>query len=137
MGRHSETILTDQLLSRLDSNYTKMATTTTSSSASYSYSSSSSSSSSSASSASSASNELDELFYMSMNMSDQDKIRLGREFYSPEPISLSGNYYPRYKVKGNSHTGTSHVSYLSRPYYSYAVPSRYSGYSKYVYINKI
>merc|ERR1712200_361969 len=59
---------------------------------------------------------------------------LAKEFYSPPHIAFVGNYYPRYKTRGDSHTGTSHVSYLSRPYYSYLVPSRYSGYSKYVYI---
>jgi hypothetical protein len=113
-----------------------MATTTTSSSTSYSYSSDSSSSFSTSSSASSEVSELDELFYTSMCMSDRDKIRLGREFYTPEPISLSGNYYPRSKVTGDMQTGTSHVSYLPRPYYSYNVNSRYNGFSKYVYVRK-
>merc|ERR1719206_1142272 len=62
---------------------------------------------------------------------------LQREFYYPPRISASGNYYPRYKVQGDSQTGTSHVSYLSRPYFSYLVPSCYRGYSKYVYVTKI
>merc|ERR1711962_1618703 len=80
---------------------------------------------------------LDELLYQSFNMSDKDKTRLYREFYYPPRISASGNYYPRYKVQGDSQTGTSHVSYLSRPYFSYLVPSCYRGYSKYVYVTKI
>ena len=25
-----------------------------------------------------------------------DKMRFGREFFTPEPISMTGNYYPRY-----------------------------------------
>merc|ERR1711962_1256689 len=78
-----------------------------------------------------------ELFYQSFNMSDKDKTRLYREFYYPPRISASGNYYPRYKVQGDSQTGTSHVSYLSRPYFNYLVPSCYRGYSKYVYVTKI
>merc|ERR1719209_1472054 len=41
----------------------------------------------------------------------------------------------RYKVQGDSQTGTSHVSYLARPYFSYLVPSCYPGYSKYVYVS--
>jgi len=120
------------LLSRLETNYTKMATFTTSSSSSYS-----SSSSSSSSRESSVSSELDELLYSGMNLTEKDKSRALREFYYPEPIGFTGNYYPRYKVTGDMQTGTSHVSYLSRPYYSYLVPSRYSGYSKYVYISKL
>merc|ERR1712010_343457 len=64
-------------------------------------------------------------------MTDKDKGRLFREFYCPPRISASGNYYPRYKVQGDSQTGTSHVSYLARPYFSYLVPSCYPGYSKY------
>merc|ERR1711909_128293 len=93
-------------------------------------SSSSSSRSKSESRCSSVSSELDEEFYSGLNLSDKMRLRLAREFYYPPHIAFSGNYYPRYKTKGDSHTGTSHVSYLSRPYYSYLVPSRYSGYSK-------
>merc|ERR1712002_170330 len=115
---------------------TKMAsydfTTTTTN-----YSSSSSYSSSSNERSSSVSSELDELLYSSMNMSPKDKRRHWREFYYPQHIAITGNYYPRYKVTGDMQTGTSHVSYLSRPYYNYMVPSRYKGYSKYVYINKM
>merc|ERR1719427_639976 len=70
-------------------------------------------------------------------MTDKDKRRLFREFYYPPRISASGNYYPRFKVQGDSQTGTSHVSYLARPYFSYLVPSCYPGYSKYVYITKL
>merc|ERR1712172_436576 len=103
------------------------------------FSTSSSASSSSAnkmSRASSVSSELDELLYQSFNMTDKDKRRLFREFCSPPRISASGHYYPRYKVQGDSQTGTSHVSYLARPYFSYLVPSCYPGYSKYVYVTK-
>merc|ERR1712223_2084413 len=92
--------------------------------------SSSSSTESRMSRATSVSSELDELLYQSFNMSDKDKMRLYREFSYPPRISASGNYYPRYKVQGDSQTGTSHVSYLSRPYFSYLVPSCYRGYSK-------
>jgi len=98
---------------------------------------SSSSSANKMSRASSVSSELDELLYQSLNMTDKDKRRLFREFYYPPRISASGNYYPRYKVQGDSQTGTSHVSYLSRPYFSYLVPSCYPGYSKYVYVTKL
>merc|ERR1712172_166706 len=62
------------------------------------FSTSSSASSSSAnkmSRASSVSSELDELLYQSFNMTDKDKRRLFREFYSPPRISASGHYYPR------------------------------------------
>merc|ERR1712212_772730 len=121
-------------------------TTTTMTSFSYEtsftseFSTSSSSSSSSAnkmSRATSISSELDELLCQSFNMTDKDKRRLFREFYYPPRISASGNYYPRYKVQGDSQTGTSHVSYLARPYFSYLVPSCYRGYSKYVYVTKL
>jgi len=100
-------------------------------------SSTSSSSANKMSRASSVSSELDELLYQSFNMTDKDKRRLFREFYYPPRISASGNYYPRFKVQGDSQTGTSHVSYLARPYFSYLVPSCYPGYSKYVYITKL
>merc|ERR1711971_224506 len=102
----------------------------------FSTSSTSSSSANKMSRASSVSSELDELLYQSFNMTDKDKRRLYREFYSPPRISASGHYYPRYKVQGDSQTGTSHVSYLARPYFSYLVPSCYPGYSKYVYVTK-
>merc|ERR1712080_190225 len=91
------------------------------------------SSSSSMDRASSVSSELDELLYSSMNMTPRDRRRHYREFYYPQHISVTGNYYPRFKVTGDMQTGTSHVSYLCRPYFSYNVPSRYPGYSKYVY----
>merc|ERR1711953_907772 len=78
---------------------------------------SSSSSATGMSRASSVTSELDELLYQSFNMGDKDKKGLFREFYSPPRISASGNYYPRFKVQGDSQTGTSHVSYLSRPYF--------------------
>merc|ERR1712193_469246 len=71
--------------------------------------SSSSSTESRMSRATSVSSELDELLYQSFNMSDKDKMRLYREFYYPPRISASGNYYPRYKVQGDSQTGTFQV----------------------------
>merc|ERR1711874_786420 len=113
---------------------TMMATYDFTTTSSYS---SSSSSSSHESRASSVSSELDELMYSSMRMNAKDWKRHYREFYYPQRIALTGNYYPRYKVTGDMNTGTSHVSYLARPYYSYNVPSRYNGYSKYVYVNKM
>merc|ERR1711931_295727 len=116
---------------RMQTSYTYETTMSTSKS------SSSSSRSKSEARCSSVSSELDEEFYSGLNLSDQDRLRLAKEFYYPPHIAFVGNYYPRYKTRGDSHTGTSHVSYLSRPYYSYLVPSRYSGYSKYVYITKI
>merc|ERR1712109_56845 len=75
-----------------------------------------------------ATSEVSDEFYQAMNT---DMGRLSREFYTPEPISQTGNYYPGYKVTGNMETGSCHVSYLARPYYFYNVPSRY-GFSKYV-----
>merc|ERR1711872_645898 len=65
-----------------------------------------------------------------------DKERFMREFFNPEPISLSGNYYPRYRVEGGSISGSAFVNYLSRPCYSYKVPSVY-GYSKYITVRKL
>merc|ERR1712223_379364 len=80
-----------------------------------------------------ATSEVSDEFYQAMNT---DMGRLAREFYTPEPISQTGNYYPRYKVTGNMETGSCHVSYLARPYYFYNVPSRY-GFSKYVTVQKL
>merc|ERR1712098_95491 len=65
-----------------------------------------------------------------------DLPRFAREFYTPEPISVTGNYYPRYRITGAMETGTSHVSYLCRPYYSYKIPSRY-GFSKFITVRKL
>merc|ERR1711973_867619 len=95
--------------------YSYETTMTTTSSSS-----SSSSRAKSESRCSSVSSKLDEEFYSGLNLSDGERLRLAR-----------------YKTQGDSQTGTSHVTYLARPYYSYLVPSRYSGYSKYVYITKI
>merc|ERR1712189_45345 len=78
----------------------------------FSTSSSSSSSANQMSRATSISSELDELLYQSFNMTDKDKRRLFREFYYPPRISASGNYYPRYKVQGDSQTGISHHTQL-------------------------
>merc|ERR1711862_1063262 len=65
-----------------------------------------------------------------------DGARFAREFYTPEPISMTGNYYPRYRITGTMETGSAHISYLSRPYYSYKVPSKY-GFSKYITVRKL
>jgi len=107
--------------------------------ASYSFSSSSttkvstSSSSDDFSRSKRATSELtDQLF----NAMKTDRNRFEREFYTPEPISKTGNYYPRYRVTGNTETGSPFVSYLSRPYYSYKIPSRY-GFSKYITVRKL
>merc|ERR1712193_46659 len=75
---------------------------------------------------------LSDQLYGSLNT---DRQRFHREFFSVEPPSISGNYYPRYQVTGTSETGTSHVSYLGRPYFSYKVPSCY-GFSKYALLNQ-
>jgi len=31
-----------------------------------------------------------------------DQERMSREFFTPEPISMTGNYYSRYRVEGGS-----------------------------------
>merc|ERR1712055_12139 len=80
-----------------------------------------------------ASSQMPEELLSSMQV---DLPRFAREFYTPEPISVTGNYYPRYRITGNMETVTSHVSYLCRPYYSYKVPSRY-GFSKYITVRKL
>merc|ERR1712013_539143 len=101
---------------------------------SYSYTSSSSFSRSSSQDRSiRASSQMPEELLSSMQA---DLPRFAREFYTPEPISVTGNYYPRYRITGNMETGTSHLSYLCRPYYSYKVPSKY-GFSKYITIRKL
>eukprot|EP00092_Neocalanus_flemingeri_P097113 GFUD01123708.1.p1 GENE.GFUD01123708.1~~GFUD01123708.1.p1 ORF type:complete len:117 (-),score=16.28 GFUD01123708.1:507-818(-) len=102
--------------------------------ASYSYSSSSSSrSSSSQEDSRSLSSQLTDEMYDALKV---DRNRFQREFFTPEPISRTGNYYPRYKITGSMETGTQHVSYLSRPYYSYKIPSRY-GFSKFITVRKL
>merc|ERR1712098_575994 len=58
-----------------------------------------------------------------------DEGRMAREFFTPEPISMTGNYYPRYRVEGVSSTGSGHVTYLSRPTYCYKIPSKYGSLS--------
>jgi len=45
--------------------------------------------------AASAGSDLDDLYFKSFCMSDGDRCRMGREFFSPAPISLTGNYWPR------------------------------------------
>ena len=61
--------------------------------------------------------------------------RCAREFFTPEPISRTGNYYPRYQTTWLMETGSCHVSYLARPLFGYSVPSRY-GFSKYDQSNR-
>merc|ERR1711921_47621 len=100
---------------------------------SYTYSSSYSRSSSEDSRQARASSQVPEELF---NSTGVDRPRFMREFYTPEPISVTGNYYPRYRITGNMETGSGHVSYLSRPYYSYKVPSRY-GFSKYITVRKL
>merc|ERR1712180_582635 len=86
--------------------------------------------------------EMDEFFAKCFLMGDSEKERMGREFFSPKPISLTGNYWPRYRNDDRSapQTGSAFVSYLSRPYFSYKVPSKYAhqyGDSKYITIRKL
>merc|ERR1739838_301073 len=114
-------------------NENKMESYSQSSSSSSSYSSSASSSSSSRVSSGNLQHQLSEILLTVMRT---DRPRLYREFYYPEHISLTGHYYPRYRVTGASRTGTSHVSYLARPYYNYKVPSKY-GFSKFITVEKI
>jgi len=80
-----------------------------------------------------ATSEVTDRFYDSMKT---DLSRLQREFYTPEPISRTGNYYPRYRTTGAMETGSCHVSYLARPLYFYDVPSRY-GFSKFITVRKL
>merc|ERR1712193_114581 len=80
-----------------------------------------------------ATSEISDRFYESMKT---DLGRLRREFYTPEPILMTGNYYPRYRITGSMETGSCHVSYLARPFYFYDVPSRY-GYSKFITVRKL
>merc|ERR1711962_771228 len=63
--------------------------------------------------------EMDEFFAKCFLMGDSEKERMGREFFSPKPISLTGNYWPRYRNDDRSapQTGSAFVSYLSRPYF--------------------
>jgi len=100
---------------------------------SYTYSSSYSRSSTEDSRSARASSQMPDELFSSMQV---DRPRFVREFYTPEPISITGNYYPRYRCTGRTETGSGHVSYLSRPYYSYKVPSRY-GFSKYITVRKL
>eukprot|EP00090_Calanus_glacialis_P019943 TRINITY_DN30615_c0_g1_i1.p1 TRINITY_DN30615_c0_g1~~TRINITY_DN30615_c0_g1_i1.p1 ORF type:complete len:112 (-),score=13.07 TRINITY_DN30615_c0_g1_i1:110-445(-) len=111
-----------------------MASYSTSSSSSFS-SSSSHSSSSSMSSTGDLKHKLSQLLLSALKT---DKPRLRREFYYPEHIALTGQYYPRYRVTGSSCTGSTlhRVSYLARPYYNYKVPSRY-GFSKFITVRKL
>merc|ERR1712076_146214 len=62
-------------------------------------SSSSSARSKSESRCSSVSSELDEEFYSGLNLTDQERLRLAREFYYPPHIAFSGNYYQGTKRK--------------------------------------
>merc|ERR1711955_186684 len=71
--------------------------------------------------AASAGSDLDDLYFKSFCMTDGDRFRMGREFFSPAPISLTGNYW-------------------ARPYFNYKTPSTYAskyGHSKYINIRKL
>merc|ERR1712226_1362045 len=70
--------------------------------------------------AASAGSDLDDLYFKSFCMSDGDRCRMGREFFSPAPISLTGNYWPRYSNcdKSVPQTGSAYVTYLARPYFN-------------------
>merc|ERR1712181_188776 len=59
--------------------------------------------------------DLDDLYFKSFCMSDGDRCRMGREFFSPAPISLTGNYWPRYRNcdKSVPQTGSAFVTYLA------------------------
>merc|ERR1711973_858769 len=84
--------------------------------------------------AASAGSDLDDLYFKSFCM--------GSEFFSPAPISLTGNYWPRYSNcdKSVPQTGSAYVTYLARPYFNYKTPSTYAskyGHSKYINIRKL
>merc|ERR1712156_1252270 len=92
--------------------------------------------------AASAGSDLDDLYFKSFCMTDGDRFRMGREFFSPAPISLTGNYWPRYSNcdKSVPQTGSAYVTYLARPYFNYKTPSTYAskyGHSKYINIRKL
>merc|ERR1719348_1452537 len=64
------------------------------------------------------------------------------EFFSPAPISMTGNYWPRYSNcdKSVPQTGSAYITYLARPYLNYKTPSTYAskyGHSKYINIRKL
>merc|ERR1711964_750107 len=129
-----ESIIRKQQSNCRNRNESKMASY--SSSSSHSFNSYSSSSSSSSSSNVTTGAITDRLFQVLLFALRTDKPRLWREFYYPEHISLTGHYYPRHRVTGASQTGSTHISYLSRPYFSYKVPSKY-GFSKFVTVRKL
>merc|ERR1712025_548860 len=56
---------------------------------------------------------MDQLTQLLLTALKTNKPRLWRELY-----------YPRHRVTGASQTGSTHVSYLARPYFSYKVPSK-------------
>merc|ERR1712179_853554 len=92
--------------------------------------------------ADSAGSDLDDLYFKSFCMTDGDRCRMGREFFSPAPISLTGNYWPRYSNRDKSvpQTGSAYVTYLACPYFNYKSPSTYAskyGHSKYINIRKL
>merc|ERR1712226_20536 len=41
--------------------------------------------------------DLGDLFFDSFCMSEKDRFRMGREFYDPKHIAITGNYWPRYR----------------------------------------
>jgi len=80
-----------------------------------------------------ATSELTDELYSALNT---DRERFQREFFSPGLSAESCNYYPRFPVTGKSESGSGHVSYLSRPYFSYKFPSKY-GFSKFINVRKM
>merc|ERR1711934_1071540 len=61
--------------------------------------------------------DLGDLFFDSFCMSEKDRFRMGREFYDPKHIAITGNYWPRYR--NTLMTGSPYVAYLARPYHNY------------------
>merc|ERR1711875_60829 len=85
MGSPSRTLQESRMPSYTSSSYTSTTTTTTSEGTT-----------SRSMRAASAGSDLDDLYFKSFCMTDGDRCRMGREFFSPAPISLTGNYWPRY-----------------------------------------
>merc|ERR1712222_295396 len=63
--------------------------------------------------AASAGSDLDDLYFKSFCMSDGDRCRMGREFFSPAPISLTGNYWPSYKTPSTYASKYGHSKYIN------------------------
>merc|ERR1712126_393171 len=63
--------------------------------------------------AASAGSDLDDLYFKSFCMTDGDRFRMGREFFSPAPISLTGNYWPSYKTPSTYASKYGHSKYIN------------------------